>query len=150
MDFALAYHITWTTHGTWLPGDERGWVSACEAGIQRPDAERYDQSSCRLADDPIVLTPHQREIVARTIDDHCRIRGWFIHVHNVRTNHIHVVLTAQCEPEKPLDELKSWASRRLNADVGEKRRWWTYHGSTKYIWDEAYLQNAIQYVRDAQ
>jgi len=22
----LAYFLTWTTYGTWLPGDERGWV----------------------------------------------------------------------------------------------------------------------------
>jgi hypothetical protein len=21
----LAYFLTWTTYGTWLPGDERGW-----------------------------------------------------------------------------------------------------------------------------
>ena len=22
----LAYFLTWPTYGTWLPGDERGWV----------------------------------------------------------------------------------------------------------------------------
>ena len=22
----LAYFLTWTTYGSWLPGDERGWV----------------------------------------------------------------------------------------------------------------------------
>jgi hypothetical protein len=26
MPEALAYFLTWTTYGTWLPGDERGWV----------------------------------------------------------------------------------------------------------------------------
>ena len=24
-DEPIAYFITWTTYGTWLPGDERGW-----------------------------------------------------------------------------------------------------------------------------
>lgn len=150
MDFPLAYHITWTTYGTWLPGDEREWIERGTTGIQSFNAAAEDDASKRMFDDPVVLTPHQREIVAKTIDDHCHLRGWFIHVHNVRTNHVHVVVTASCEPEKPLDELKSWASRRLNTEIGEKCRWWTYHGSTKYIWDETYLQNAIRYVRDAQ
>jgi hypothetical protein len=22
----LAYFLTWATYGTWLPGDERGWI----------------------------------------------------------------------------------------------------------------------------
>ena len=25
-DDPLAFFITWTTYGTWLPGDDRGWV----------------------------------------------------------------------------------------------------------------------------
>ena len=25
MSWPLAYHITWTTYGSWLPGDPRGW-----------------------------------------------------------------------------------------------------------------------------
>jgi hypothetical protein len=24
----IAYHLTWTTYGTWLPGDSRGWVQS--------------------------------------------------------------------------------------------------------------------------
>ena len=24
-DEPIAYFITWTSYGTWLPGDERGW-----------------------------------------------------------------------------------------------------------------------------
>jgi hypothetical protein len=27
MDEPLAYFLTWTTYGSWLPGDERGWVA---------------------------------------------------------------------------------------------------------------------------
>ena len=35
----LAYFITWTTYGTWLPGDERGWnrkgLAEMQAGNSR-------------------------------------------------------------------------------------------------------------------
>ena len=26
MEETLAYFLTWTTYGSWLPGDERNWV----------------------------------------------------------------------------------------------------------------------------
>ena len=37
----LAYFITWATYGTWLPGDERGWVEY-RHGWQLPDRARYE------------------------------------------------------------------------------------------------------------
>ena len=36
---ALAYFITWTTYGTWLPGDQRCWVLHGK-GLQLPDLIR--------------------------------------------------------------------------------------------------------------
>jgi hypothetical protein len=36
----IAYHLTWATYGTWLPGDARGWVKWGELGIKPPDPER--------------------------------------------------------------------------------------------------------------
>ena len=33
----VAYFITWTTCGTWLPGDERGWHKGGVGGIQPPN-----------------------------------------------------------------------------------------------------------------
>ena len=33
----IAYFITWTTYGTWLPGEERGWRRRGEADIQPPN-----------------------------------------------------------------------------------------------------------------
>src|SRR2546430_11024925 len=38
-EFPLAYHITWTTYGTWLPGDDRGWVKKGSSAVQPPDPE---------------------------------------------------------------------------------------------------------------
>ena len=43
MDDPLAFFLTWTTYGTWLPGDERGWSRSQDSvgkragrGIWRP------------------------------------------------------------------------------------------------------------------
>jgi hypothetical protein len=35
----LAYFLTWPTYGTWLPGDERGWVQY-RHGLQPPGSNQ--------------------------------------------------------------------------------------------------------------
>jgi hypothetical protein len=32
----LAYFLAWSTYGTWLPGDERGWVEYARGWQLRP------------------------------------------------------------------------------------------------------------------
>lgn len=104
MNAPLAYHLTWTTYGSWLPGDDRGWVARDQFAIQSPDPARYESASRFLVDDPVLLDDAQRAIVDQTIVDHCAFRGWTLHARNVRTQHIHVVLTASSSPETALKE----------------------------------------------
>ena len=57
----LAYHITWTAYGAWLPGDERGWFQSGRSGIQPPDEHRQRFAGLALAEEPVILTPRQRQ-----------------------------------------------------------------------------------------
>ena len=151
----LAYLITWTTYGTWLPGDERGWVERGIVGIQAGDVEREEQAQYVLTEEPVYLDLEQRRIVEQVIEEHCRYRGWTLRAVNARTNHVHVLITAEVAPERVMQELKSWATRRLKAnaqarELAERHRWWTPHGSTKWINNEGYLGNALRYVTEGQ
>ncbi len=149
MPAPLAYFLSWTTKGSWLHGDPRGFVYEGIPGIQEPDPETYYRALIALSDDEIVLDPSQRDIVTQTIRDHCAIRGWVLHAISARTNHIHLVVTANnIKPEDVMEQFKSWCSRRLNERAGRKRKWWTPHGSTKWINDEEYFHNAINYVNN--
>ncbi len=103
--------------------------------------------------------PEQRTIVEATIRRHCEIRGWELHALNARTNHIHLVVTGNRSADEMMNQLKAWCSRKLSDHAGlsktvahkaGRRHWFTEHGSTKPIFDDAYLQNAIQYVLEAQ
>jgi REP element-mobilizing transposase RayT len=68
---------------------------------------------------------------------------------NVRTNHIHTVVSAPCKPDKVLSALKANATRKLR----EAGCWtssdspWTDKGSKRYLWTEQDLINAIDYVK---
>jgi REP element-mobilizing transposase RayT len=155
----LAYHIIWTTYGTWLPGDARGWVKKYSTGIQEPDPKKEQLARDIMVETAVVLTTSQREIVEKTIRDHCRIRQWQLHAINVRSNHIHVVVSANRDPEEVRDQLKAWRSRKLSDSAGLKnkvaekagrRHWFTEGGDIEKIEDHEYLENAIRYVLEGQ
>jgi REP element-mobilizing transposase RayT len=110
-----------------------------------------------LKEAPVLLDAAQRGIVEQVVRDHCNFRHWVLPAVNVRTNHVHLVVTADVAPEDIINQLKAWCSRRLNEHSGsrsdpaeDRRRWWTRHGSTKWINDEQYFRNAIRYVLERQ
>lgn len=155
----LAYHLTWTTYGTWLPGDARGWVRWGETGIKPPDPRRESDARNRMAESAVLLSEEQRALVEKTIRDHCRIRGWLLHAVNARSNHVHVVVTADRDPDEAMHQFKAWCSRKLSdaaglvRAVGKKagrRHWFTEGGDKKRIESEEYLDHAITYVVERQ
>ena len=157
MSEQLAFLITWTTYGTWLPGDERGWVERGR-GFQLPDPIRKQEARARMTEDVCLLDKEQRRLVEKTIADHCRIRGWQLHIVNCRTNHVHAVVTAERDPDDVRDQFKAWGTRRLKElersrgrpEATMRKKWWAEKGSERRLWDNASLEGAVQYVRDGQ
>ena len=112
-----------------------------------------------MAEAEVRLTPAQRAAVELTIRKHCHIRNWILHAVNVRSNHVHVVVTCACEGEKAMDELKLWGSRCLSDLAGlttpvarkaGRRHWWTEGGDNNTIDETGYLENAVEYVKPAR
>ena len=150
----LAYFLTWTTYGTWLPGDDRGWVLKGK-GFQLPNPVRKKGSEERMTESTSTLDEEQREVVEKTITDHCKVRGWELHALNCRTNHVHVVVSANRKPEDVQDQFKAWCTRKLKElqqARNEKHRehWWTERVSQRYIGDEESLEAAVRYVLEGQ
>jgi hypothetical protein len=90
---AIAFFSTWTTYGTWLPGDQRGWYRAGR-GLQEPDAMRRLEAALLMTESALTLDAEQRRVVEKTIADHCMIRKWTLRGVNCRSNHVHVAVTA--------------------------------------------------------
>lgn len=152
---ALAVFSTWTTYGTWLPGDPRGWYQRGR-GLQEPDTMRRLDAVLLMTESAITLDPEQRRIVEQTVADHCTIRTWQLHAVNCRSNHVHVVVTAPGRPvELPREQFMAWCTRRLKERERSRARrvrenWWTERGWDEYIDDEDALADVIAYVRDGQ
>lgn len=67
-----------------------------------------------MVESAVVLTEAQRALVEQTIHNHCCIRGWLLHAVHARTNHVHVVVTADRDPDEVMNQFKAWCSRKLS------------------------------------
>lgn len=152
----VAYFITFTSYGTWLQGRDPGWIdrSHNEYGspIPQPDASREAEHTMKLRQPKYVLDAEKRTIVLRTIRDVAAHRQWKLWAVHVRSNHVHVVISASAPPEKVLNDLKAWSSRRLRENLGESadRNRWTQHGSTLYLWSDNAVIEKVEYVVNGQ
>ena len=163
----VAYLLTWTTYGTWLPGDQRGWTEK-PGQFREPNRNMEDANREQMTEPEFILDIAQRTIVESTIRDHCRIRKWSLHAVNCRTNHIHVVVTANdASPDDVMTQFKAWCTRRLkqkarkpdaqakgpsapSAEIAHRSKFWTQRGSKRLLFDQQGLENAVAYALDAQ
>jgi hypothetical protein len=116
--FPLGYLITFRAHGTWLHGDARGSVVRFRNQYGTPriaaDArwERYNERMMKV--DPVRFDSQRRSAINQAIIETCLIRKWKLWTQNVRTNHVHVVVSAPCDPEIALRaEAKNDRGRNL-------------------------------------
>jgi hypothetical protein len=61
---AIAFFSTWTTYGTWLPGDQRGWFKRGR-GLQAPDRMREFEAVLRMNECAVTLDHQQRRLVEK-------------------------------------------------------------------------------------
>ena len=149
---AKAYFLTWTTYGTWLPGDARGWVDRRRRHgevVEAPDPEREATAREAMRGEPVKLDPELRALVREALLDSAGRRDWSVHALQVRSNHVHVVLSAgDTPPGRVLGILKAYASRALNrARPGAWPRWWTRQGSKRSLFTDEVVARAVRYVQ---
>jgi hypothetical protein len=146
----MAFFLTWTTYGSWLPGDERGWSDA--GGVMREPSHRLAHHAARtMRDARVDLCQRTRGIVDAAVREHCRFRGWQLHAVNCRQTHVHVVVSAgDRSPGEVLRSLKAWCSRELSRHVGRRPQWWTRDGSRRLLYDTQAVVDVVAYVLECQ
>ncbi len=152
----LAYFISFHTYGSWLHGHQRGSVddehNTPSTPFAPPSDAREHYRRNQLQHDPTTLSPQRRWVVDRTIREVCLHRAWALRALNVRTTHVHCVISGAATPEKIMIDLKAWCTRRMRESgvLGSSEHAWSEHGSTKYLDTETSLQRAIHYVLHEQ
>lgn len=147
----LAFFITWPTYGTWLPGDERGWVEY-HRGWHLPNNNLEQHCRACMTKKQCLLSIAERKIVLTQILETCEFRKWVHYASDCRSNHAHIVVgAANTLPKKIRVDIKAWCTRRLRERSRlEQENWWAERGSIRYIWTEESLATVVRYVNEAQ
>jgi REP element-mobilizing transposase RayT len=153
---ALAYFITFSTYGTWLHGNAKGSVDKKHNGYGtawlESDAERENQVREAMTQTDYFMSAMERDIVCKAIVDLTQNRGWQVWAVQVRTNHVHIVVSGDRDPGRIMSDMKGRASRDLSRagfDDNNRRRW-TRHGSTRHLFREEEVEASICYTLDEQ
>ena len=151
------YLITFRTYGNWLHGDERGSVDRENNiyGAQRIQHNKTRESYHRslMKRKPVILDAEMRMTVEMAIREVCEVKHWTLQAINVRTNHVHqVVSTSDRDHSKVLNAFKAYSTRKMrergcwHADVSP----WSDKGSQRVLWNAEALWNACNYVTNCQ
>lgn len=88
----------------------------------------------------------------RVLNQHAEYRGWRLYAINIRTNHVHVVVSANTFPGRMMGEFKAYASRHLREQglIGKRKRVWVEGGSKKHLFNIKDVEEACEYVIHGQ
>src|ERR1051326_2905264 len=159
--------LTWTTYGTWLPGDDRGFVSNVRDGDgpevrhnvpgTQPDARQrglWLAAKENMAGPAVYLTVDHATAVLEQFQETARYRGWELLAVAIMRNHIHVVVgvAGDPEPDTLLRDFKSYASWKLNRTFERplSGTWWTESGSRRKLPNDAAVGGAARYGREQE
>jgi hypothetical protein len=142
----LGYMITWTTYGTWLQGDERGYV---KDGVTLPANERLEQANRQLqVQDAIHLSNIQHQVVLEAILKEAAARGQRIYAISVQSTHVHIVLEDTAEPIDKIVAYYKTAARLALKNLGHQGRVWTKGYDKRFCFDKESLNRRIQYMEN--
>jgi REP element-mobilizing transposase RayT len=140
----LGYMITWTTYGTWLQGDERGYV---KKGLIRSGSKGLMQANRRLQlQDAVQLSKLEQQVVRKAIMKEAVSQGHHIYALSVQPTHVHVVIAYTPESISTTVAYYKKAGRLALKCKGYTGKLWTRGYDKRFCFDEESLKHRIEYV----
>ncbi len=142
MGDTLATMVTMTTYGTWLRGDQRGWVD--EGVVYPPDPILEANDLERLKHEPFRFEAVDLHRVGQAIGDSLieRLKQRILAL-AVRVWHVHFVVAAT---STSIGEIVKCAKDATRYALHAGRPIWTDGYDKRFCFDEVSLRNRIAYV----
>jgi REP element-mobilizing transposase RayT len=137
--------LTWTTYGSWLPGDERGYVD--NGKILLGDDKTLQRNRQRQKSPVVKLNPKEKQIVRQTILAEAERIGHKIEALAVYSNHIHLLARPHTKSiEEIAGRYKSLTTRSL-WENGRKGRIWSKRYDKRFCFSEDEFTTRIRYIQ---
>ncbi len=141
------HFITWTTYGTWLPGEPRGYgTHGAKQTFRGDDQQLHQWAEDHLAGESIRLDTKGLKMVADVL------RGLFaadqrLIVAAVTPVHCHLVADIPRDDLSRLMNIVKGKSSHALGSIGLKGRTWSRRYHAQLLCDGDSVDNAIAYVR---
>jgi len=140
----IGFMATWTTYGSWLQGDAKGYVKDGAILDSNPNLEKSNKTS--LKQKSVRLPKSIRPVVKKAILKEAKEIGHVVHALVVYSNHVHIVLSAIGKPTGySVGRLKLAATAALGKH-GFDGKVWTKGFNKGYCYTEKELQCKVDYV----
>jgi hypothetical protein len=140
----VGYMVTWTTYGTWLQGERKGYVKDGE--VRGENVAIKKDCEKKLEHKPVRLGRKEKEIVREAIIEAAKRFKQTILAIAVYSNHVHIV----CEyVDVPVDIVAGYyknAGRVAIEKSGFKGKAWTRGYDKLFCFSEKDLRARIEYV----
>jgi len=136
--------LTWTTYGTWLQGDERGYVK--NGRICRGSAALMLANKRSQLQNIVRLSREQQQFVREAIREEARLQGQRIYALSVKATHAHIVVDNTSQPISRIIAYYKKAGRLALKANGHTGRLWTKGYDKRFCFDRESLGRRIAYV----
>lgn len=141
----IGFMATWTTYGTWLQGDKRGYV---KNGITLEANAQLEKTNKKLLKhDKIIIPKNLRTIVENAILKEAKAIGQQVYAIAVCSNHVHIVVEStdkRCGYS--VGRFKRAATKALR-EYGFAYKVWTKGYDKRYCYNQNDLETRIEYVQ---
>ncbi len=166
-EFDRYWLLTTTSYGSWLPGDDRGFVSNVRVN-EGPEirhnrmGEEFDKQISDLAEHSkqkllgpaVEFSSAHAESLLLQFQETAAHRGWGLLAAAVMATHVHLIVgvAGDPSPDNLLRDFKSYGSRALNRDFGTPKSgtWWTESGSRRKLPTVQSVLGGVRYVLGQQ
>jgi REP element-mobilizing transposase RayT len=152
----MTYLITFACYGSHMHGAAEGSVDRSHNRFGAPiilfNSRRLANELNLMDQPPYHLDALRRQALLGALIHRCAQGDWPLLAAHVRSDHVHIVIRGEDSPEFIMTQLKSAISRQLN-ELGfddRSRKRWARHGSTRALFNDEAIQQAIRYVIDGQ
>ena len=146
MSKIVGYMLTWTTYGSWLPGDERGYVE--DGKILSGNEKVLRRNRERQKSPNVKLNSKEKQIVKKTILSEAERTGQYIEALVVYSNHVHILARPHKESlEEMVSRYKSITTKVL-WENGRTGRIWTKGYDKRFCFTEGDIKKRTRYIKN--
>ncbi len=141
----IGYMITWTTYGSWLQGEKKGYVKNGKILAQSDKLKSANQRQQKYP--KVKLNSEQKQIVQNSIIEEAQRINHKILAIAVCSNHVHIVAVVSEESiEQAVHRYKYSATLALRKFASQGKIWSTGFDK-RFCFTDKEIENKVRYVR---